>query len=248
MQASPTISGIGDTSRPAIRFRLPRRARRPQRGGFTLVEILVVVSIIVILFGLVAVSAGIYMGKAAQARTQTLVKKLCLWLEEYKGLTGHYPPDGFDSPVRTEDGQTIYGSAALYYFLSRPVVEERKIGGVSEVRQHPAVAKFDERDLSPEDSSRPGVREIVDGWGTPIHYDNTEDGRFVPQRGDAHIDVLLDEEHPPDPREEGVLVDGAPVVSRPGIQRVGFDLWSHGEQGHDMSKRPNRPIASWNTE
>ncbi len=238
MRPSLTISGIGEA----------RCARRPSPQGFTLVEILVVVSIIIVLFGLVAVSAGIYLGKASEARTKGLVKKLCLWLDDYKGITGHYPPDGFDAPVRTEDGQTIYGSAALYYFLSRPVLETRTIGGVPEVRQHPPVAKFDERDLTPEDPSRPGVREIVDGWGVPIHYDNTEDGKFVPQRGDAHLDILPDEDHPPDPREEGVLVDGEPVVSRHGIQRIGFDLWSHGEQGHDMSKKPNRPIASWNLE
>lgn len=224
------------------------RGVRVRSRGFTLIEILVVISILVMLFGFLAVSAGRLFGRAANARTQGLVKKLALWLEEYRGITGHYPPDGIDSPVRTEDGQPIWGSAALYYFLSRPVVEERKIGGVPEVRVHPPIAKFESSDLTPEDPARPGVREIMDGWGTPIHYDNTEDGKFVPQRGEAHMDEIPDEEHPLDPREEGAAIEGEPIVPKSGIQRIGYDLWSHGEQGHDVNKPPSRPIASWNTE
>jgi hypothetical protein len=126
-------------------------------------------------------------------------------------------------------------------------VTTKTISGRAQPQEHPPIAQFKQNtELTPEDPDRPDVREIMDGWGTAMHYDNTEDGEFRPQRGEVHVPPLDDDEHPPDPREQEAEVDGQPVVSRPGIQSSSFDLWSHGQQGHEVDSPPSMPIASWN--
>jgi hypothetical protein len=181
--------------------------------------------------------------------TYTLLK-LKEYLGEYKSLTGSYPPDGLDSRLKTKDGAEITGSACLHYILTNPVKVPDNVGGKSTPREVSLDAKFLERELSPEDPALPGVREIVDGWGIPIHYDNTEDGVFKPQRGEVHLPPIPDDKHPPDPRE-GPLAPGGPV-QKLGIQGKGFDLWSHGEQWCEWEEpvKPSiqKPIASWSLE
>ena len=192
--------------------------RRGREGGFTLVEIIVVMAILVMLFGLVAVSLSLYMGKASRSATVARILKLEQYLDEYKGKVGHYPPDGIDSVVKTEDGQIIQGSACLYYYLSRPIQVPEKVGGRTKLRTYPAIAEFQDKELTAPDEEFPGVREIKDGWDNPMHYDNTEDGQFRPQRGEVHVPPLMDEEHPQDPRDGSVELDGKAVVPQPGIQ------------------------------
>ncbi len=110
------------------------------------------------------------------------------------------------------------------------------------------MAKFESRELTfaeDEDPENPGVKEVVDGWSIPLHYDNTENGRFRPQDGSVHYPPLM-EDHPDDPREGNREVEGKNAVVRAGNQGSGYDLWSHGEHGHDPDAEPSLPIASWN--
>jgi prepilin-type N-terminal cleavage/methylation domain-containing protein len=237
-------SATGDSRVPSNR---PRWSVDRQ-GGFTLVEIIVVMAILVMLFGLVAVSLSAYLGSAARSATIARISKLELFLDQYKSLTGEYPPDGIDSPERTQDGIPLKGSACLYYYLSRPVVVQETIGGRKIPREYPPVGTFKESELSFEDPDYPGVRELLDGWDTPMHYDNTTDGKFISQGGDVHYPPVPESEHPPDPRDMRFVVDGEPVVSKEGVQSRSFDIWSHSEQGHDLELPPSIPIATWNKE
>jgi prepilin-type N-terminal cleavage/methylation domain-containing protein len=219
------------------------------RHGFTLVEIMVVMAILVMLFGLIAVSIGSLTNKAADKATSALIQKVQTYLDEYHRLTGHYPPDGIDSPVETDDGETIQGSACLYYFLARKSLLLREMhAGKKSIKEVKPLGRFLATELAPEDSDLPDVRELVDGWGTPMHYDNTENEKFVPQRGDVHREPLDDDLHPVDPREGNLVVHGANAVAEPGIQGEGYDLWSHGPPGHDMDEEPTLPVASWSLE
>lgn len=214
--------------------------------GFTLVEIMVVMAILVMLFSLIAVNLGGMQNTAAEKATGALVKKLQTYLDDYHSKTGSYPPDGIDFSVETDEGESIQGSACLYYFLARKrLLIKEKRAGKQFTREEMPPGKFRETELLPEDPDLPGVRELVDGWGTPLHYDNTENGEFVPQGGDVHRDPVDDDEHPEDPREGGLVVEGQNAVVEPGIQGKGYDLWSHGPQGHDMEADPSLPVASW---
>jgi prepilin-type N-terminal cleavage/methylation domain-containing protein len=215
--------------------------------GFTLVELLVVIAILSMLFGLVVATVGQVMGRGYQASTVALILRIQDWMDEYRSLTGHYPLDGLDSRVEDEAGFPLRGSAALQYELSRNVIVEEIFGTRRRLREVPPIGKFESGELSGgEDPDYPGVKEIIDGWGTPLHYDNTENGRFRPQDGSVHYPPVPNDQHPDDPREGNREVEGKPVVERPGNQGRGADLWSHGEHGHDPLLLPNVPIASWN--
>lgn len=221
-------------------------ARRRLEAGFTLIEIMVVMAIIVALFSIVGATAGTLRSKAAHKATVAMIEKIVLALDEYKSLTGTYPPDGIDYPVQTTDGHEIKGSACLYYFLTvKPWKARDVVAG--KVRLYEVPPKLDLRasEVSTEDPDYPGVHEVLDGFATPIHYDNTEDGKFMPQGGEVHYPPLDERDHPPDPRLGDLVVDGVPAVRRAGIQSVGYDLWSHGVAGHEMDT-VSLPIGTWN--
>jgi type II secretory pathway pseudopilin PulG len=210
---------------------------------------LVVIAIIITLFSLVAISMGLYKKIAYEKATTALLQRLQQHLDEYRSLTGHYPPDGIDSPQQNAEGTRIQGAACLHYFLTNPITVEEVTGGVRQPKVYPPIiAKMKENELTPEDPASPGVREIADAWANPLHYDNTEDGVFRPQRGEVHSPPLDDSEHPLDPRVAEFKVGDERGAGRPGeVQSTGYDLWSHDGQGHSVVEdEATLPIASWN--
>ncbi len=227
----------------------PRSRQGDGSGGFTLVELLVVIAILATLFGLVVSMVGSIMGKGSEKATVAMILRLQDWADEYRSFTGYYPPDGIDGRVQDDEGALLRGSAALYYELSRNVIAEEIYGSRRRLTEHPPVGTFGSRELTPrefEDPDNPGVKEILDGWGIPFHYDNTQNGRFKPQDGTVHFPFVPEDEHPDDPREGNREIEGEVIVGRVGNQGAGFDLWSHGDHGHDPTLPPNVPVASWN--
>jgi hypothetical protein len=208
-----------------------------------MVEVMVVLAIITILFSLVMVSAIKNRKKASVEATKALILNLESALDDYKQLRGVFPPDGFDSDQYNDEGEKIFGSACLYYHLSKEVQSIKIVGGKRRLKNHEPVMDFKESNLTEEEPDFPGVREIIDGFSTPIHYDNTEDGEYEAQEGEAHLPEVR--HHPPDPRDS----EEYGVVENVGIQRKGtFDIWSHGADKHLEPKEDHygETIASWN--
>ena len=229
----------------------PRSSFRPRRtSGFTLVELLVVMAILGTLASLVVVTVGQFIGRASEKSTVSLILRLQTWIDEYRSFTGEFPPDGFDSEVTTRDidRTPLHGSASLHYFLTTHVVAEEIIGSRKRKREFPPVAKIEGSDLGPEDEDFPGAVEIYDGWGVPMHYDNTTNREYVPQDETAHYGEAANGYHPEDPREGDRVVEDKNAVRRKGIQSVGYDLWSHAQHGHDEEEPPSIPIGSWNVQ
>ena len=80
------------------------------RTGFTLVEILVVISIIALLAGLVVATAVGVVNKSKIQRTQTELKQIETAIETYKARKGFYPPDN-------PNPNANYKTNALFYEL-----------------------------------------------------------------------------------------------------------------------------------
>jgi prepilin-type N-terminal cleavage/methylation domain-containing protein len=214
------------------------------RAAFTLVEVLVVIAILATLIAMVSGAAIQCLERSRVLATEAQIQRLMAHLEDYRDLAGEFPPDGIDGEVRNAEGEPILGSACLGYFLARPIRVRELVGGSEELKEYPPiVTPWRRDDLGPEE--RPGVREVVDAWKNPLHYDNTEDGEFRPQGGEVHSPEVEDDMHPDDPRGGSFIAGGQNAVDRPGIQGRGFDLWSHGRQ---EGKEPEHfPLASWNT-
>ncbi len=231
-------SGAGD--HPFLGFR---------RRGFTIVEVLMVVGIITILFTLVIVATSQYRRLASGRASRAMIQRLRDALDDYNRLTGRYPPDGFDYEVKNSNGVVIWGSACLYEFLTKEIAVEENIGGQLRTTKHESLVHFKESELTPENSEIPGVREIRDGFGLPLHYDNTQNGIFQPekQQDNPHSSELVDS-HPDDPR----LAEGKAAIPYPGrCQRSGaYDLWSHGTaQAHkDSETDPDYTVGNWNVD
>jgi prepilin-type N-terminal cleavage/methylation domain-containing protein len=77
---------------------------RNHRDGFTLVEMLVVLLIIVILAGLISAAAYRGLKRAKVARIGMEIQQISLALEQYKQQFGEYPPDFSDL---SDTGKTL---------------------------------------------------------------------------------------------------------------------------------------------
>lgn len=71
-----------------------KTSSRPNRAGFTLIELMAVITIIVILAGLVVGGLGYVNEKQARSKAQVQIQLLSKALEEYKLDFGYYPESG----------------------------------------------------------------------------------------------------------------------------------------------------------
>lgn len=132
-----------------MRFALrSRQHRRPT--GFTLLEILVTIGIIVFLFTLIAVVATKARERARMARTKSLVKRVHVVLDAYRALWREYPagaptfPDTWPNPYNVQGVQ-----------LDRSLVYRNT--GLEE-------SAFTRDDFDATNTY------FVDAWGNPLRY------------------------------------------------------------------------------
>lgn len=70
-----------------------RKIYRRNHSGFTLVELLVSITIIAILMGLILGLSGLARRKSAETKAQADLQVIATALEEYRLATGSYPSD-----------------------------------------------------------------------------------------------------------------------------------------------------------
>ena len=108
------------------------------RGAFTLIELIVVVTVIVILTGLVLSTVGYVQKKAARSRAEAEIAAMSAALEGYKADTAVYPPysgaggahalyqglsgDGNDAIGGTSPSTGTPGSSGKSYMTLKPIM------------------------------------------------------------------------------------------------------------------------------
>ena len=108
-------------------LRVCRGVRRGERltnrfnGAFTLIELIVVITIIVILAGLVLSTVGYVRKKSARARAETEIAAMSAALESYKADNAAYPRDStttdlLDARVSGDPTSSQYKNASLYLY------------------------------------------------------------------------------------------------------------------------------------
>src|SRR5438094_8534411 len=107
-----------------------RGVRRGERltngfiGAFTLIELIVVITVIVILTGLVLSTVGYAQKKGARARAETEIAAISAACESYKADNGVYPRDNatnqytdiLDARQNFDATQTVYQNASRYLY------------------------------------------------------------------------------------------------------------------------------------
>ena len=169
-------------------------ARRGQRRytGFTLIELIVVVTVIVILTGLVLSTVGYVQKKAARSRAETEIAAMSAACENYKADNGIYPrdptantaTDALNARTMGEPTTTLYNAASLvlYRALSGDRNLDRAVNASDEnfnidgstlsppLTQPPkSYCTFKTNMLSPADQTQ-NVQDVRDPFGNAYGY------------------------------------------------------------------------------
>ncbi|MGE4619488.1 MAG: prepilin-type N-terminal cleavage/methylation domain-containing protein [Planctomycetota bacterium] len=218
----------------------------PGTQGFTMVELLVTIALIVFLMSMLAMNSALWIDSATSSRTSALISGLSLFIDEYHSTTGDYPSDGLDGrDVITSDGTYLTGGAALTYALTQPLLITSKVNGeIRVIDSQPPVGDFRSSELSSPSDGDADAYQLLDAWGEAIHYDNVSAGEkyFSAQSlGETHLDWDDDNQiHSEDPRELGEGTQGI------GPQNNNeYDIWSHGSNGHSEDESYEDLITNW---
>ncbi len=140
--------------------------QRTRRGGFTLVEILVVITIITILMALLVVMVRGVIERARIAKTRAFIETLHTQCENYKTDYGLYPP-----------AQPQKESANLHLYLgrNRKKIESKSQDGSADViieKDAFMAFKKDMLDAGATNTYPDPPSELIDAWTRVLHYKN----------------------------------------------------------------------------
>ena len=185
---------------------------RPKTTGFTLVEMLAVITIIVILAGLVVGGMGFVNERQAREKAKTQIGMLETALEEFKLDHGSYPATT-NSSTGTKGNSSIDvfdmsepspRRASLYFVLFGK--GEEALEGTRD--DFPIYLEALNNENNKQGWTVSGSTNILDPWGKPYRYRTAVDPRGRPNRFTQNPD---------------------------------FDLWSSGKDGKTSSD-PKNPV------
>ena len=161
---------------------------RKRSAGFTLIELMAVITIIVILAGLVVGSLGYVFEKQASSKAKVQIALISKALEEYKLDMGTYPTTDnkttFDPTAGTATSadlyNTLYSEGFEYNKQSPPPNTWEKTVGTN---KFPKATKIYIADLEPltnkQGWSSTPAGKILDPWGKEYCYRTAKDSNGV---------------------------------------------------------------------
>jgi general secretion pathway protein G len=143
-----------------------------RKSAFTIIELLVVISIIIILAGLILSTVGYVQKKGARSRAEAEIAALSAALESYKADNGIYPRDTANSTTenlnaRTSGNPTNYQTASLFLYDS--LFGSATSGSRTTASGTTAYFVFKPNMLSPGDQTQ-NVQYIRDPFGNSYGY------------------------------------------------------------------------------
>jgi type II secretory pathway pseudopilin PulG len=135
------------------------------KGAFTIIELLVVISIIIILAGLILSTGGYVQKKGARSRAEAEIAAISAALENYKADNGIYPSDATKTDVDPTASPTP-AAASLYLYEQLSGDADNDPSRVAEMKSY---FPFKPNQLSPTDQSKP-VQFICDPFGNIYGY------------------------------------------------------------------------------
>ena len=141
-----------------------------RKSAFTIIELLIVISIIIILAGLILSTVGYVQKKGVRSRAEAEIAAISAALESYKADNGIYPADSDTNALKPnmmgDPRQSTYqkASLSLYKALSGDADND-----ASRVAESKGYFTFKPNQLSPTDQTQ-AVTAIRDPFGNSYGY------------------------------------------------------------------------------
>ncbi|MCI0652000.1 MAG: type II secretion system GspH family protein [Planctomycetes bacterium] len=215
----------------------PRRSRT----GFTLIELMIVLGVILLLAAVLIVKGNQWRIESMEKNTMSTIAICEDKILQYHAIFGAYPPDGIDAPVATAEGTPLKSGAALTYALTQPTRKRQLLpSGEWDVTLGDPIHKFPMKDLYVDDGDDE-AKELLDAFDNPFHYDCIRTADDYGVQDDDSVHLKSAPRHGDDPREEAGV-----AVRTTGAQLPGkYDLWSHGKNGHTAEEELRDVLANW---
>ena len=143
-------------------------------GAFTILEVLVVMTIIIVLAGLILVTSGYVQKKGARSRAEAEIAAMSAALENYKADNGTYPITPITSALdaRIATNPATYQTAAfdVYAALTGDTNGDRTLGGGDADPSAKSYISFSPNQLNPPPPSTVRVTSIRDPFGNSYGY------------------------------------------------------------------------------
>jgi len=206
-----------------------------RHAGFTLIELIVVVSIIAILVGLLLTTAGYARNKAARARAETEIAAMSAACENYKADNGVYPRDPTaNTATDMLDARTMIdpasANAALYRAAS--LVLYRALSGDRDLDRTVTVAD--------ENYNIDGTTLSTPLTQLPRSYFAFKPNMLSPRGGSGNVTAIAD----PFGNTYGYSTANQYDPTTPKGYNSTFDLWS--TAGVASSPTPSPPATQQN--
>ena len=202
--------------------------KRPFISGFTLLELMTVLAVIVVLTGLVVGVAGLVQNKSAKARAGAEIAMLNAAAEAYKSDNGTYPQtdktDKLSPRVDFQPTKSVYIEASLDFYRELTGDKEEKPDGVPDKDQPQYLKEFDPRVLKTSINSekKKQILYFMDPFGLPYGYSTAA--------------YKIERKYQDDLRKNG-SAERPQGDEMKGFNGATFDLWSTG------GSSPSNPIT-----
>ncbi len=144
-----------------------------QKAGFSLIEILVVITIIGLLIGLSTGAYSAWITRGEEAKTRSLIEEMKVYAETYEQETGGYPPSSLNQlGVSSTGDSSNEGIEAFVLSLYRKDLS-RNLRPASESNLVNSDSDHADKNISVFGSA--ALLEFVDAWNNPIIYINWRD-------------------------------------------------------------------------
>jgi prepilin-type N-terminal cleavage/methylation domain-containing protein len=141
-----------------------------RQGGFTLIEIIVVMAIIALLVVALQPAISSALGRGEEAETDARILGITAAIIKFEAAQGYYPPDDFVEPaesplqVKCKSDSINAGIESLVLFLCWSGQD------LTDLEEWFANTDGDDNGTMIPILERTAKVEIVDAWGTPLAY------------------------------------------------------------------------------